>query len=224
MKQSNYTTKFHWAAWFPYPRSWLRALGLVLLSAGIVAILTILMHWGLPVSLILSELQHDPTPIRVFLIAVGLAIPISLIFCIHYILFGESRPRWLPKLKSLWVGCFSWIAIVVSTLVSMGCVLPFIDRYRLSYYELANFRFTDTEVSCLNTIWIITAAYLCHIEYLLKRWLAANFKKVPRSSSSSQPISENFVVDPVDVELDNLRGQMGLHTMNSNNKPKPKKQ
>lgn len=221
MKQSNYTTKFHWAVWFPYPRAWLRALGLVLLSAGIAVILTILMHWGLPVSLILSKLQHDPTPTRAFLIAVGLAIPIILISCIHYILFGKSRPRWLPKLKSLWVGCFSWIAIVASTLVSLGCVVPFIDRYRFSYDE---FRFTDTEIRCLNTIWIITAAYLCHAEYLLKRWLAANFKQVPRSSSSSQPISENFVVDPVDVELDNLRGQMGLHKMKSNNKPKPKRQ
>lgn len=223
MKQSNYTTKFHWAVWFPYPRTWLRALGLLLLSAGIVAILTILTYWGLPVSLILSKLQHDPTPTRVFLIAVGLAIPIILISCIHYILFGKSRPRRLLKLKSLWVGCFSWIAIVASTLVSMGCVLPFIDRYRLSYDELGGIRFTDTEVSCLNTIWIITAAYLCHAEYLLKRWLAANFKQVPRSSSSSQPISENFVVNPVDVELDTLRGEMGLHKIKRKGKPKPKR-
>lgn len=184
MKQSNYTTKFYSPAWFPYPRAWLRALGLVLLSAAIVVILKILMYWGLPVSLILSKLQHDPTPTRAFLIAVGLAIPIILISCIHYILFGKSRPRWSPKLKSLWVGCFSWIAIVTSTLVSLGCVLPFIDTYRLGYYELG-FRFTDVEVSCLNTIWIITAAYFCHAEYLLKRWLVANFKKVPRSSSSS---------------------------------------
>ena len=223
MKQSNYTTKFHCPAWFPYPRAWLRALGLVLLSAAIVVILKILMYWGLPVSLILSELWRDPTPTRIFLIAVGLAIPIILISCVHYILFGKSRPRWLPKLKSLWVGCFSWIAIVASTLVSLGLVLPFINRYRLSYYEIADFRFTDAEVRCLNTIWIITSAYLCHIEYLLKRWLAANSKKVPRSSSSSQLISENFVVDVVDVELDNLRGQMGLHKMKSN-KPKPKRQ
>ena len=223
MKQSNYTTKFPCPAWFPYPRAWLRALGLVLLSAAIVVILKILMYWGLPVSLILSKLRRDPTPTRAFLIAVGLAIPIILISCIHYILFGKSRPRWSPKLKSLWVGCFSWIAIVMSTLVSLGLVLPFIDRYRLSYFELSDIDFTDIEVSCLNTIWITTAAYLCHIEYLLKRWLAANFNQVPRSSSSSQPISENFGVNPVDVELDNLRGQMGLHKMKSN-KPKPKRQ
>jgi hypothetical protein len=223
MKQSNYTTKFHCPAWFPYPRAWLRALGLVLLSAATVVILKILMYWGLPVSLILSELWRDPTPTRIFLIAVGLAIPIILISCIHYILFGKSRPRWSPKLKSLWVGCFSWIVIIASTFVSLGCVLPFIDRYRLSYFELGDIHFTDAEVSCLNTIWIITAAYLCHIEYLLKRWLAANFNQVPRSSSSSQTISKNFVVDPVDVELDNLRGQMGLDKMKSN-KPKPKRQ
>lgn len=223
MKQSNYTTKFPCPAWFPYPRAWLRALGLVLLSAAIVVILKILMYWGLPVSLILSKLRRDPTPTRAFLIAVGLAIPIILISCIHYILFGKSRPRWSPKLKSLWVGCFSWIAIVMSTLVSLGLVLPFIDRYRLSYFELSDIDFTDIEVSCLNTIWITTAAYLCHIEYLLKRWLAANFNQVPRSSSSSQPLSENFVVDAVDVELDNLRRQMGLHKMKSN-KPKPKRQ
>jgi hypothetical protein len=224
MKQSNYTTKFHWAAWFPYPRAWLMALGLLLLFAGIVVILTILMHWGLPVSLILSELRRDPTPAIAFLFAVGFVIPFGLISSIHYILFGKSRPRWLPKLKSLWIGCFSWIAIVVSTLVSLGFVLPFIDRYRLSYYELGDIHFTDTEVSCLNTIWIITAAYLCHAEYLLKRWLAANFKQVPRSSSSSQPISENFIVDAVDVELDTLRGEMGLHKIKGKGKPKPKRQ
>ena len=224
MKQSNYTTKFHCPAWFPYPRAWLRALGLVLLSAAIVVILKILMYWGLPVSLILSKLGRDPTPTRVFLIATGLAIPIILISSIHYILFGKSRPRWLPKLKSLWVGCFSWIAIVVSALVSLGFVLPFIDRYRRSYFELGDIHFTATEVSCLNTIWIITAAYLCHAEYLLKRWLAANFNQVLRSSSSSQPISENFIVDAVDVELDNLRGEMGLHKIKGKGKPKPKRQ
>ena len=224
MKQSNYTTKFHCPAWFPYPRAWLRALGLVLLSAAIVVILKILMYWGLPVSLILSKLGRDPTPTRVFLIATGLAIPIILISSIHYILFGKSRPRWLPKLKSLWVGCFSWIAIVVSALVSLGFVLPFIDRYRRSYFELGDIHFTATEVSCLNTIWIITAAYLCHAEYLLKRWLAVNFNQVPRSSSSSQPISENFIVDAVDVELNNLRGEMGLYKIKGKGKPKPKRQ
>lgn len=125
MKQAN-VTKSQSAAWFPYPKSWLRALGLLLLFVGVVAILRILIYWGLPVSWILSKLRQDPTPMIAFLFTVYFVIPIILISSIHYILFGKSSPRWLPKLKSLWVGFYSWIAINLSTLVSFGLVIPFI--------------------------------------------------------------------------------------------------
>lgn len=221
MKQAN-VTKSQWAAWFPYPKSWLRALGLLLLFLGVVAILRILIYWGLPVSLILSQKQ-DSTPIIAFLSTVYFVIPIILISSIHYILFGKSRPRWLPKLKSLWVGFSSWFAIIVSTLVSLGIVMPFIYRSKFSLYQLGYFPLTDTEVSWLIAIWIITAAYLCHAEYLLKRWLVTNFRKVYKPSVSSQPMGKNLIIDNVDVELDNLRGQMGLHKTKGKDKPKPKR-
>lgn len=176
MKQAN-VTKSQSVAWFPYPQAWLRALGLLLVSLGVVAILRILIYWGLPVSRILSKLQQDPTPMISFLFTVYFVIPIIFISSIHYILLGKSSPPWLPKLKSLWVGFYSWIAINLSTLVSFGLVMPFIHRSRFSPYQLGYSPLTDTEVSWLIAIWIITAAYLCHSEYLLKRWLVTNFKK-----------------------------------------------
>lgn len=219
MKQAN-VTKSQWAAWFPYPKSWLRALGLLLLFMGVVTILRILIYWGLPVSLILSQKQ-DSTPIIAFLSTVYFVIPIILISSIHYILFGKSSPRWLPKLKSLWVGFYSWIAINLSTLVSFGLVIPFIERYPSSHYESSYFKFTDVEVFWLSSIWLVTAAYLNHGEYLLKRWLSANFR-TPHPAASSQPTGKNFAIDDVGVELDNLRGQMGLHKMKGKDKPKPK--
>lgn len=184
MKQPN-ATKSLWAAWFPYSKAWLKALSLFLLFVGIVAILRILIYWGLPVAWIVS-IRHDATPIIAFLFTVYFVIPIILISSIHYILFGKSSPRWLPKLKSLWIGFYSWIAIIVSTLVSFGLVIPFIERYPLNYYQSSYFRFTDVEVFWLSSIWLVTAAYLYHTEYLLKRWLVANFKKAPHPSATSE--------------------------------------
>lgn len=183
MKQAD-ATKFQWATWFPYPRAWLRALGLFLLFNGVVVILNIAMYWGLPVTLILSKLQRDPKPMLAFFIAFGFVMPIFLTACIHYILFGKSRPYWLPKIKSLWIGCYSWIVAIASTLVSFVLVIPFIDKYHWSYYELRYFRFSNTEVIWLTSIWLVTAAYLYHIEYLLKRWLAKNFKQLPHPSAT----------------------------------------
>lgn len=222
MKQPNATKSQ--AAWFPYSRAWLKALSLLLLFVGIVAILRILIYWGLPVAWILSKLQHEPTPIIAFLFTVYFVIPIILISSIHYILFGKSSPRWLPKLKSLWIGFYSWIAINLSTLVSFGLVIPFTYRSKFSPYQLGYFPLTDTEVSWFIAIWIITAAYLCHAEYLLKRWLVTNFRKAYKPSVSSQPKRKNLIIDDVGVELDNLRAQMGLHKMKGKDKPKPKKQ
>lgn len=224
MRQVESATKFQWITWFPYPTAWLRALGLFLLFNSILVVLNIVVYWGLPVTLILSKLQQDPKPMLAFFIAFGFAIPIIVISCIHYILFGKSRPYWLPKIKSLWVGFYSWIVAIASTLVCFVLVIPFVDKYHSSYYRLRYFRFTDTEVMWLTSIWLITAAYSYHIEYLIRRWLAKNFKQTSRPFATSQSVSNNPNIDDVDVQLDNLCGQMGLHKMKRQGKSNPKNQ
>lgn len=180
-----------------------------------------MIYWGLPVSLILSKPQQDSTPVIAFLIAVYFVIPISLISCIHYILFGKSRPRWLPKLKSMWVGIYSWIVINLSTFISFGIVIPFIDPYLHSYYKYGNFGFTDTEASWLSAIWLITATYLYQTEYLLRRWLTANSKRVTRSSVSNKSVFNNSALSDIDIELNRLRGDMGFYKMKGKGKSKP---
>ena len=215
MKQPNSLTKSQWPAWFPYPSSWLRALGLVLLLIGVIAILRIMVYWGFPVLRILSVLQEDPTPVIAFLIAVGFVVPIMLISYVHHILFGKSRsslPRWLPTPKSLWVGFYGWVVINLSTVVSFGLVIPFIDTYGFRY-EWRYSGFTETEATWLSVIWLITAAYLYQIEFLIQRCLALKSKTANTSAAGNKPESKASNVDDVDVEFDRLRGQMGLHKM-----------
>lgn len=222
MKQPSSSTKSRWTAWFPYPSSWLKSCASILLLLGVTAIVRIMVYWGFPVARILSDVQEDPTPVITFLVSVGFILPTILISYVHHITFGKYHSRWhywLPTAKSLWIGVYGWFVIILSTVFSFILVIPFVDRY--SSLQSPNYSFTETEATWLSVIWLITAAYLYQAEYLLKHRLHVNSKTSTNRSTRSMRY-KNTTSNDIDVELNRLRGQMGLHTMKKQGKSKQK--
>lgn len=223
MKQPSSLSKSQWSVWFPYPSSWLRSFTSILMLFGVTAIVQITIYWGLPISLILSNFQKDRTPVITFLVSVGFILPSVLISYIHHITFGKYPShwhRWLPTAKSLWIGFYCWVVIILSTVFSFVLVIPFIDTY--SFLQPPYYSFTEIEATWLRVIWLITAACLYQAEYLLRHRLRVNSKTASNRFTSSKREYKNADIDDIDVELNRLRGQMGLHNMKKKGKSKQK--
>ncbi len=188
-----------WHAGFPYPRSWLRSFALALWMAIVVRIAE---FWGALFGIALSSIMEHLEPLLWFL---GLALlASSLAFSyIHHLLLGKPSgrwPRWLPSPKSLWEGLYAPIVMSMAIIVGIICVMPFHDE---NYNQTA----IETEAKWFGAIWFIATTYLYQVEYLIRRRFASKSKTAPNQPSSNKP------VDDTDVELDRLRGRMGLTQM-----------
>lgn len=158
-----------WPLWFPYPSSWLRSFALALWMA---IVLWIAGFWGALFGIALANILKRPETLLWFL---GLALLVAvLVFSyIHYFLWGKPSkrwPHWLPSPKSLWEGLLASIVMSLAIMVGVLCVMPF---HNFEYYSQAAI---ETESKWFGTIWLVTAAYLYQIEYLLQRRFASKSK------------------------------------------------
>ncbi|NJL54953.1 hypothetical protein HC928_07025 [bacterium] len=113
-------------AWFPYPSSWLKALGL---SLWLVLGIRVILFWSAVTGLVLSELAEDPEPL-VWSLLVGSALSTLAFIFLHY-LFNRPKPphpQWLPSGENIGSGLFANLVMFLAT----AATIPFIHfRLRL---------------------------------------------------------------------------------------------
>ncbi len=170
-----------WPAWFPYPSSWVRTFVLMLWIGIVVRVVG---FWIAIIGLTLSATQQD---MGSFLRALGLIIPLSVVILsyLHHILFLDKSQvtytRWIPTPRSLWEGLYAPIVALLSLIMVVVLILPFFPMVPTCNYgaefelascigsyqaEISNYLTTIAEVS--TVIWVVTAAYLYQIDYLIR--------------------------------------------------------
>jgi hypothetical protein len=208
-----------WPAWIPYPQSWLRTFGLILWLS---LIARITLFWGGGIGFIASALSGH---MELLIIAglVALIIPFVALTYLHHLLWGKPschRPSWLPGLASFNEGACALIVVFWATVISLALTLPFVEwEYVLNNYDSASLEedYYNILGNVLGAVWITSAAYIYHIRHLLRKR-----RKPPQSAQSVTPQSKQPKVDDVDVELNQLRAQMGLHKMKTPKRSNPK--
>ncbi|WP_334967568.1 hypothetical protein [Nostoc sp.] len=229
-KQGKYETLSQiWPVWFPYLSSWFKAIILVPIAfPG-----TRLIVFGLA-GVFISVLGNSPI-LLIFSVLFGLLIPTTFLAFIYHIFWfiwqkpklSNKLPKWIPTLNSLWAGFYGTIVMGLSFMLILtifselafsscnlynkipeyfdGCTGNLTGRATNGiFYSIENNDFLSQR---WFMIWMFTAAYLYQLEYLvIKRFipklkvLLQNFQTRPKSYS----------IDCTDLEIDRLRGDMGL--------------
>lgn len=174
-----------WPAWFPYPSSWVRTLVLMLWISVVVRVVG---FWIAIIGITFSAIEANPGS---FFRALGLIIPLSvtILSYIHHIVFlNKSKTtytRWLPSPRSLWEGFYAPIVALLSLIMVVVLILPFFPIVPSCNYgaefelascigsyqaEISNYLTTIAEVS--TVIWVVTAAYLYQIDYLIRNHIS----------------------------------------------------
>lgn len=158
-----------WLVWFPYPSSWLRSFALVLWMAVVIWIVG---FWSALFGIALANILKRPETLLWFL-GLALLVDILVFSYIHNFLCGKPSkrwPRWLPSPKSLWEGLLASIVMSLAIMVGVLCVMPF---HNFEYYSQAAI---ETESKWFGSIWLVTAAYLYQVEYLIQQRFASKVK------------------------------------------------
>lgn len=165
-----------WPAWFPTPKSWVSAIGILTLMVAIQHVAGYL--WAI----LFPVVQIFPSTIYI-LSLVSQAFPVLVISFVHHWLgrlldtyFPESRIAGeqpitgsFPGLLSWWKGFYGWLVVYLSLflmLLVVGIFTPYPDYERaLSFANNG----VAPELSWIGPIFIRTtiAAYLCYFEYLV---------------------------------------------------------
>ncbi len=178
-QKQNKTNK--WPIWFPYPSLWLKSLFLLIWT---VIIIRIFGFWSGIVGLILSEIAGSET---LFLKATGLGLILSILV-LSYLdhIFSRKQsfsryPMWVPHPISIWQGFYAHIVLVLSSIIVMIILLPFLSI--CDYQTLGEFRYctriAETKLTEYDELiayfglitWLSIVAYFYQIDY----WLRKNF-------------------------------------------------
>lgn len=158
-----------WPVFFPYPSSWLKSFALALWMN---VVLMIAGFWGVIFGIALSSILNRPELLLCFL---GLALLAAFLMFsyLHHFLWGNSPkkwPHWLPSPKSLKSGFFASIVVSLAIVVGIICVLPFHN------FEIHSQTAIEYEAKWFGAIWLITAAYLYQVKYVMRRRFASKSK------------------------------------------------
>lgn len=221
---------FRWYDYIPHPTAWFKAFIICSLLAFIVSSLKITGR----VTYALAVLMDSPEILILFGIIAVLS-PILIIAVFHHSLHlfisrfwglfqapEIGKPKILPiGLLSWWEGLYGWLAIAVSTLVTLGGMALTISFYDINYHKIEDL--SDLGVNFkievyFGIIWFINIAYIYHIEYLVRRRLIfaySNRNKI--NMTGSKKFQTDLDYNP-DLELDRLRSQMGVNQMRKSTK------
>jgi hypothetical protein len=210
-----------WPVWIPYPQSWLRTFGLMLWLS---LIARITLFWGRGIGFIAGAISGH---MELLIIAglVALIIPFVALTYLHHLLWGKPschRPSWLAGRASFNEGAYALIVVFWASVISLAFTLPLVDwEYVLNNYESTSFEGSYYNHIVLGNVfgaaWIASAAYIYHIRHLLRKR-----RKPSQCSQLVTPRSSQPKVDEIDVELNQLRGQLGLHKMKTPKRSNPK--
>lgn len=106
--------KFQWAAWFPYPISWLRAIILVPIAFPGSRLIVL----GLAVT-IMTPIINSPTSLIFCLLFELLISTVILSFPYHLFWFmwqeqSTRYPKWIPRSSSLWEAFYASVILVIA--------------------------------------------------------------------------------------------------------------
>ncbi|NJL21655.1 MAG: hypothetical protein HC895_13860 [Leptolyngbyaceae cyanobacterium SM1_3_5] len=153
--------------WFPFPTAWLKSF--ILLIVGGVAI-------GVTKTIFLEASEQsayaigsiEPIILSVVLIALS---PIPTIAATHYLIHSilervapklqADRVRKYPKLSGLWEGLLGWVAFWIATLITIIPICLFFS-WDIPIEQ------QEEQLSSLSLAWWLIAAYVYHIEYLMR--------------------------------------------------------
>lgn len=220
--------KFQWSIWFPYPSSFFRAL--ILVPIAFPGARLIVFGFGLA---IISAIGNS-LALFMFSVVFGFLIPtIILSFIYHFFWFiwqqqhsSNSLPKWIPRLRSLWEGCYATVVMGLSflLLIAIFAGLGFLScklshqtaeqisrcaggitglTLKLIFDRIENNDFVDKP---WFAIWFISAVYFYQAEYLVRKRLIPQLKYKLQKHQSKRKAYK----DDKDVELDKLREDMGL--------------
>lgn len=198
--------KFRLPVWLPYPSSWLSALILSLLMTGFVATLRrtdslkyYLVRWS-----------DRPELFTVCLILLLISPIPAIAFFHHFVLSrfirtipGERINKtqgFFPGLISWWESLYSWLVLVLSTLIATLFFTPFLPLFKLNYEKIFNTASqTDKNTQAIFALsWLISAAILYQIQYLVKSRLVFG-----------DPLS-NELESTKDIELESQQDNNGV--------------
>lgn len=205
-------TKSWWPVWIPYPSPWLRVLSLFPLLPG--AALTAL--WPF----IFLAWHEDNSPSAIALLYILCVIVLSILLYTeghHWLQSRKNRqpPRWFPHRSSWWAGFYAVLVLNVALVVALLLAISPNSPYD-----------TQAQIERANTlsflVWFVTAAYCFQAELLIRRrFFSKKFASTPKVNRRN---SARYI-DPVEVDLNQMRGDLGLHKMrNPQKKPDFKSQ
>ncbi|MFM2062986.1 MAG: hypothetical protein RLZZ507_2656 [Cyanobacteriota bacterium] len=239
---SNETSKkFNWPVWFPYPSSWLKAIILALFLRVISFVFTNTGELGFKI----ANFTNSPELFIIFSI-LAIISPIFVITFTHHIFhiiisqFFPSiqapeigKPKgFIPGIVSIWEGLYGWMAIWLSGLISFLILIIFFPILDINFSKSVEF-YTDFEEAIIvifGSIWIINVALFYQIDFLFKRRLLTISSETDKSTNelpSPQNVKHKEKADHanfVDLEMDRLRGSMGLTQMKGKKKSPPNAQ
>ncbi|MEH2090164.1 hypothetical protein [Nostoc sp.] len=217
--------RFYWPLWFPYPTSWLKAL---VLNLFLSAIIFILKNPG-KVGYRIAYFVRSPELLAIFTILLILS-PIPIIslthHCLHLLIsrfmseiqapeIGKTQGL-LPGIMSWWEGLYAWLVIAISTLIAAlfsTILLPFFNisyARQIEYYTPME-NVNNNIILVFGVFYVSAGALVYQIEYLVRQRIISAY-----SGNKEKDTSElNTNLNP-DKELNELRGEMGLHKIKSN--------
>ncbi len=168
----------NWSIWFPTSNSWLSAAFLTLLTSGLAA--SAAFAWQ--IALFLARISPQ---FGLIFGMIAVLSPIILVAIMHHLLhlildrfFPETQlpgmtgnTGVLPGLMSWWEGLYSWLVIVLATVLSTAIIGSF--PLSLSFLDnLVNLWDRARPFFRLSTlVWVLIAAYLYHFEHLVQQRL-----------------------------------------------------
>jgi hypothetical protein len=214
--------RFYWPLWFPYPSSWLKALILNLFLSFIIFVLTNPGKAGYRI----AYFVRSPELLTIFTIPLLLS-PIFIISFTHHFLhllisrfiseiqapeIGKTKGL-LPGIMSCWEGLYAWLVIAISTLIATFFSTILLPFFNLSYARPVEY-YTQMQnhiIVIFGLFYISAGAIIYQIEYLVRHRIISAY-----SGNKETDVSKPNTDLKIDKELNEFRGEMGLHKMKSN--------
>lgn len=168
--------------WIPYPNAWLSALMLSVLMGTSLGILRRYADslYNLP------KWSNTPEQLTIIVI-LSLILPIPAIALFHHLFLsrfmspipGErinATTGFFPGLISWWESLYSWLVIILSTLIATLICTPFLPLFKLNYTKIAATYAESPSNLRLGfaAVWILCAAIFYQVSYLFKARLVDN--------------------------------------------------
>jgi hypothetical protein len=171
----------NWPAWFPCPNAWMSALVLTIFAGSILA-------WSEKIAELGNHLTRYSYRVSAGCGILAIVFPIIIVAVMHHIFHvfldncipdsqtpqTERTTGVSPSLISWWEGLYSWLVLVLATILSVGIVavfLPESELYRLIYLWNRVWYKLDYLITFPTLIWLVVAAYLYQFEHLVRQRL-----------------------------------------------------